>query len=220
MAQPVQIHRFDIFELDVGNRRLMRAGEPVELGSRYFDALALLVRETGDLVSKDRFMEEVWRGIPVTDEALTQCVRTLRRVLGDDAANPRFIETVPKHGYRFIEQPRPVSDHGEPGGAVRPFGWLAASATFAGAAAGAAGGLFYGTVASTGGASTVLVLTAMVAALGTLAWFIGHWSFAVRNDARYRSRLARVVIDQTPPAVDAAAVLGTAKAQDARVTER
>lgn len=37
-----------------------------------------------------------------------------------------------------------------------------------------------------------------VAALGTLAWFIGHWSFAVRNDARYRSRLARVVIDQTP----------------------
>lgn len=37
-----------------------------------------------------------------------------------------------------------------------------------------------------------------VAALGTLAWFVGHWSFAVRNDARYRSRLARVVIDRTP----------------------
>lgn len=52
-----------------------------------------------------------------------------------------------------------------------------------------------------------------VAALGALARFVGRWSFAVRNDARYRSRLARVVIDHTPPAVDAAAILGTAKAQ-------
>ena len=58
--------------------------------------------EPGQLVSKDRFLDEVWRGIPVTDEALTQCIRTLRKQLGDDAARPRFIETVPKHGYRFI----------------------------------------------------------------------------------------------------------------------
>ena len=47
-------------------------------------------------------MGEVWRGIPVTDEALTQCIRTLRKQLGDDAARPRFIETVPKNGYRFV----------------------------------------------------------------------------------------------------------------------
>ena len=40
--------------------------------------------------------------MPVTDEALTQCIKTLRRQLGDDASRPRFIETVPKHGYRFI----------------------------------------------------------------------------------------------------------------------
>lgn len=72
---------------------------------------------------------------------------------------------------------------------------------------------FCGVVQSSSWAPTVM-------ALGMVAWFVGHWSFAVRNDARYRSRLARVVIDQTPPAVDAAAVLGTAKAQDARVTER
>src|SRR3569623_293888 len=93
---------FADFSLDRGDRRLRRAGEPVELSSRYFDALALLVSEPGKLVSKDRFMDEVWRGIPVTDEALTQCIKTLRRQLGDDAASPRFIETVPKHGYRFI----------------------------------------------------------------------------------------------------------------------
>ena len=97
---------FEDFSLDSGDRRLRRAGEPVELSSRYFDALALLLSEPGKLVSKGRFMDEVWRGIPVTDEALTQCIRTLRRRLGDDAASPRFIETVPKHGYRFIASVR------------------------------------------------------------------------------------------------------------------
>src|SRR5687768_5996028 len=94
--------RFDNFLLDPVDRQLKRDGAPVELNARYLDALALLVRDAGKLVSKDRFMDEVWRGVPVTDEALTQCIRTLRRQLGDEAASPRFIETVPKHGYRFI----------------------------------------------------------------------------------------------------------------------
>ncbi len=85
---------FDGFALDPDDRRLSRAGKPVELSSRYLDALALLLRERGKLVTKDRSMDEVWRGIPVTDEALTQCIRTLRRQLGEDASRPRFIETV------------------------------------------------------------------------------------------------------------------------------
>ena len=94
--------RFDRFVLDCDDRRLRRDGEPVELNARYLDALALLVGDAGKLVPKDRFLDEVWRGIPVTDEALTQCIKTLRRQLGDAASRPRFIETVPKHGYRFI----------------------------------------------------------------------------------------------------------------------
>jgi DNA-binding winged helix-turn-helix (wHTH) protein len=93
---------FDRYRLDPAERRLLRDGAPVELSGRYLDALLLLVREAGKLVSKDRLLQEVWRGIPVTDEALTQCIRTLRRQLGDSAGAPRFIETVPKHGYRFI----------------------------------------------------------------------------------------------------------------------
>lgn len=75
---------------------------PVELSSRYLDSLSLLVREAGQLISKDRFNKEVWRGGAVTDEALTLCIKMLRRKLPDDAANPRFIETVPKHRFRFI----------------------------------------------------------------------------------------------------------------------
>src|SRR3990167_7235801 len=97
--------RFERFHLDVRDRQLRRDDAPVELNARYFDALTLLVSEQGRLVTKERFHDEVWRGVPVTDEALTQCIRTLRRALGDDAANPQFIETVPSYGYRFIAQP-------------------------------------------------------------------------------------------------------------------
>jgi DNA-binding winged helix-turn-helix (wHTH) protein len=95
-------YRFDDFTLDPIERELRRGDAPVELNARYLDALTLLVRNPGRLVSKDRFLDEIWRGVPVTDEALTQCIRTLRRQLGDNVARPRFIETVPKHGYRFI----------------------------------------------------------------------------------------------------------------------
>ena len=111
---------FGDFVLDPANRRLSRDGAAVELNARYLDALALLVREPGRLVIKDRFLEEVWRGVPVTDEALTQCIRTLRRQLGDDAARPRFIETVPKHGYRFVAAVDPVGGAAAPAGRGQP----------------------------------------------------------------------------------------------------
>src|SRR4051794_13898292 len=101
---------FDHFMLDTADRRLKGPEGPVELNGRYFDALVLLVAQKGQLVSKAHFLAEVWRGIPVTDEALTQCIKTLRRQLGDDASNPRFIETVPKHGYRFIAPVRNVGE--------------------------------------------------------------------------------------------------------------
>src|SRR3982750_2856308 len=104
--------RFDVFTLDQGDRQLLRDGKAIDLNARYLDALALLVSEPGKLVSKDRFLDEVWRGVPVTDEALTQCIKTLRSKLGDDAAAPRFIETVPKHGYRFIAQVDRIENDG------------------------------------------------------------------------------------------------------------
>ncbi|MBO0749932.1 MAG: transcriptional regulator, partial [Porphyrobacter sp.] len=160
-------YAFAEFSLDQGDRRLRRDGEPVELSSRYFDALALLLAERGKLVSKDRFMDEVWRGVPVTDEALTQCIKTLRRQLGDDAASPRFIETVPKHGYRFIApvrsenvvEPsaqlrfRQAQDERvgrEPGDSRRwHMFWLTGAAgAMGGGAAGVLGGLLYGFAAA------------------------------------------------------------------------
>ena len=95
-------YQFASFSLDPIERRLFAGDVRVELNSRYFDALLLLLRHPGTLLSKERFLQEVWQGIPVTDEVLTQCIKTLRRQLGDSATQPHLIETIPKHGYRFI----------------------------------------------------------------------------------------------------------------------
>lgn len=141
-------YRFDRFLLDPGNRLLTRDDVPVDLNARYLDALALLVGEAGKLVTKDRFLDEVWRGVPVTDDALTQCIKTLRRVLGDDAANPRLIETVPKHGYRFIAQIQSgfaaQGEQATPAYDVRQFLLLGGAGTIGAGIAGILVGLLYG----------------------------------------------------------------------------
>ncbi|HSP83281.1 MAG TPA: transcriptional regulator [Gillisia sp.] len=102
MAKEDVTYRFGDFRLAVSNRQLWRGDDRVDLNARYFDALVLLVREHGQLVEKDRFFAEVWGDVVVSDSALTQCIKDVRKQLGDDAANPRYIETVPRYGYRFI----------------------------------------------------------------------------------------------------------------------
>lgn len=172
--------QFEDFILDHADRKLRRGGEPVELSSRYFDALALLLSEQGRLVSKDRFLDEVWRGIPVTDEALTQCIKTLRRQLGDDASSPRFIETVPKHGYRFIAEVRfgeQATARNLASTSNRTFLMLSAAGTAGGVIAGLIGGLLYGAASAaqptgqnSGAISNLIVLislTLLVALLGS-----------------------------------------------------
>jgi len=189
---------FDRFELDAADRQLVRDGAPVELNSRYLDALALLVSEPGKLISKERFLDEVWCGIPVTDEALTQCIKTLRRQLGDEAARPRFIETVPKHGYRFIA---PVESEvaATAGPLVARPRWqdallLGAAGMIGGGLAGFIGGIFYGFAGASqplapgmGAVSILLVilcLTIAVALIGAAGVSVGiaiAGAFAVRD---------------------------------------
>lgn len=174
-------YRFERFVLDSGDRQLRNDGAPVELNSRYLDALILLVRAQGKLVSKDRFLDEVWRGVPVTDEALTQCIKTLRRQLGDDAARPRFIETVPKHGYRFVaaveaDDARPADPAAKaPESRWRQLALLGGAGTAGAGAAGVLGGLFYGFAGATQpiepgmGATSVLMVLLVVTILVALA---------------------------------------------------
>ncbi|HYC66702.1 transcriptional regulator [Brevundimonas sp.] len=207
--------RFERFSLDVRDRQLKRDDAPVELNARYLDALALLVREQGRLVSKDRFLEEVWRGVPVTDEALTQCVRTLRRQLGDDAGRPRFIETVPKHGYRFIApvewiDPEPATEGAAAaapmrapatgGLAWRRFGARGAAGMLGGGLAGVFIGLFYGfgaapepLQAGIGAASVLLVLVCLCLILGLIAGAGVGFGIAAAGFAPRRSWLWSLV---------------------------
>lgn len=193
---------FDRFELDAADRQLIRDGAPVELNSRYLDALALLVSEPGRLISKERFLDEVWRGVPVTDEALTQCIKTLRRQLGDEAARPRFIETVPKHGYRFIA---PVGS--DVAGARRPSGssWrdavlLGAAGTIGGGMAGLIGGLIYGFAAASapaqggvGGLSVLLVILCVTIAVALLGGAAVSFGIVIGNRLMPGSWWGRIV---------------------------
>ena len=172
-------YHFDLFSLDVEDRTLRRNGEVCEVSNRYFDALVLLVSEAGSLVSKNRFMDDVWRGVPVTDEALTQCIRALRRELGDDAARPRFIETVPKHGYRFVAPVETgIMDSRKsiaPSRDWQRVGQLGGAGVAGGGLAGLLGGIFYGFIGAAqplspamGAGSIVLVLTAISVLVGLL----------------------------------------------------
>lgn len=104
-------YHFDDFFVDVANRQLRRHSAPLPLNSKYFDVLLLLVSEAGQLVEKQRIFEEIWKGVFVSDAALTQCIKDIRKQLGDDAAHPRYIKTVPKHGYIFIANT--IASHGE-----------------------------------------------------------------------------------------------------------
>lgn len=170
---------FGEFVLDSAERRLTRDGAPIEVNSRYFDALLMLVRSPGRLIGREEFLDEAWSGVPVTDEALSQCITQLRKSLGDSPARPRFIETVPKHGYRFIAEVRsPGSAPAKPPAAAR---WsepltLALAAAIGGGVAGIGGGLVYGLSISTdplqpgvGAASILLVMLV----LGVLAGLLG-----------------------------------------------
>lgn len=181
------LYCFDRFVLDPVDRRLSEDGRPVELSGRYLDALVVLVAAPGRLVTRTQLLDEVWKGVPVTDDALTQCVRSLRRALGDAAGQPRFIETVPRHGYRFIA---PVA-FTEPGGtdrhpehpeaprgtgrseAMRQMTEMGRAGLISGGSAGLIGGLLYGFMGiadgGAGGAvSGLLVLAALTAVVGML----------------------------------------------------
>ena len=94
--------KFKNFTLDLEKRLLLRDGDPVPLTPKAFDTLAVLVRRSGHVVGKDELLEEIWADAFVEESTIAQNVFTLRRALGQDHAENQFIETVPKHGYRFV----------------------------------------------------------------------------------------------------------------------
>jgi DNA-binding winged helix-turn-helix (wHTH) protein len=94
--------RFDRFELDEANARLLCDGKAVDLPPRPFEVLCALARRPGMLLTKNALLDEIWGHRYVTESVLKTVIGKLRIALQDDARNPRFIETVPRRGYRFI----------------------------------------------------------------------------------------------------------------------
>ena len=95
--------RFGEFELDVENQLLSRHGVVIRLAPQPFKVLLVLVESGGSLVRREVLRQAVWGEDTVVDfeHGLNTCIRHIRHALGDDADAPRFIETVPKLGYRF-----------------------------------------------------------------------------------------------------------------------
>jgi DNA-binding winged helix-turn-helix (wHTH) protein len=96
------VYRFGGFVLATAGRVLLRGEQELSLIPRYFDLLVLLLERRGEAVSRREILDVVWSDVVVSDGALNQAIRTLRRALGDDPRSPAFIRTVSRHGYRFV----------------------------------------------------------------------------------------------------------------------
>lgn len=95
-------YAFGPFRLDPVERLLLRDGEPVRLTLKAFDVLLHLVQNPGRLIQKGALMASVWPDVAVEENTLLQNISTLRKALGEDLNGNRYIETVPRLGYRFV----------------------------------------------------------------------------------------------------------------------
>jgi TolB-like protein/DNA-binding winged helix-turn-helix (wHTH) protein/tetratricopeptide (TPR) repeat protein len=98
------LYSFGSFRLDPDERQFWKDGGPVALTPKVFDLLVVLVENRGTLLEKDRLLQLVWPDSFVEEANLSVNISSLRRVLGEVPGEPRFIETLPKRGYRFIAE--------------------------------------------------------------------------------------------------------------------
>ena len=99
-----KVARFGPYEADVRQRVLTKGGLKVRLQDQPFQVLALLLERPGELVSREEIQQKLWPADTYVafDDGLNTAIKKLRSALSDIADNPRFIETVPRRGYRFV----------------------------------------------------------------------------------------------------------------------
>jgi DNA-binding winged helix-turn-helix (wHTH) protein len=184
-------YRFSDFTLSPQRRLLVRDGREVPLIPRYFDLLVLLIERRHEAVHRREIFERVWTDAIVSDSALSQAIRTLRRTLDDDSREPRFIRTVSRHGYRFVfpdviedaddgAQPAAMPALDTPGAAdtdlpaddsAESTAWNAArGAAVAGIAAGGLGGLI---LAAAPGSTAPIAIAPVLAVIGGVCGALG-----------------------------------------------
>src|SRR5882762_7297862 len=101
---PERLLRFESFELDTRSRELRKANNRIRLQEQPFETLRLMLEHPGDVVTREELATKLWQNGTFVDfeHSLNAAVKRLRAALGDDADNPRFVETLPRRGYRFI----------------------------------------------------------------------------------------------------------------------
>ena len=99
---------FGPFVLDRGDERLVGPEGPIRIGHRAFYLLCVLIDRRGALLTKDQLFDSVWGNVIVSEATLTSVIKELRRALGDDAKQPRYVRSIYGRGYRFIAEVRPV----------------------------------------------------------------------------------------------------------------
>src|ERR1700733_7701471 len=110
------IIRFGLFEIDLVRGTLTRQGVRLRIQEQPFRILELLLGESGEIVSRETLRQALWpQGTHVNfDGSLNAALKKLRSALQDDAENPRFIETVPRQGYRFLAPIHVITNAVEP----------------------------------------------------------------------------------------------------------
>jgi cholera toxin transcriptional activator len=103
-ARPASRYRFGIFELDAATEELRRQGMLVKLSAQPFQVLLMLLSNPGCVVTRDEISRQLWPDGTFVDyeHGVNSAVNRIREALGDDAANPRFIQTLARRGYRFL----------------------------------------------------------------------------------------------------------------------
>ena len=101
-SQDNQLYEFGPFVIDARSRILLKDGTTVRLTPKAFDTLFVLVQHASQVVEKEQLLKEVWPDIFVEEGSLSHNIHGLRKALGDDSSEPRYIETIPKRGYRFV----------------------------------------------------------------------------------------------------------------------
>lgn len=102
MADKLFLYQFDNVQVDLQTFRVWKDGQPLPLEPKAFEVLVFFINNQGRLVEKRELLDAVWSESFVTPNALTRVIAHLRKSLGDDAKDARYIETVPTRGYRFI----------------------------------------------------------------------------------------------------------------------
>jgi DNA-binding winged helix-turn-helix (wHTH) protein/Tfp pilus assembly protein PilF len=114
-------YRFGPFLVDRAGYRVLRGHQALDLTPKLLDLLLHLLDHAGELVTKEALLDAIWPDANVTDNALAQAVSDLRNVLGDEPAEPKYIKTVARRGYRFVApvtplpEPAPSSEADTPG---------------------------------------------------------------------------------------------------------